>query len=78
MFFKSIIQNKKEFCPNYIGCFADVVGSSTRDLDAKNNLGGPSIKTIEECVSFCIGNMYASMQNGYEFFVNNLFWKSRG
>ena len=58
------------FTLNFIGCYADVINSSARDLNGlgniANKIGGTS---IEACVNLCsyMNFKYAGLQSGYAF-----------
>ncbi len=63
-------------CLIYVGCYADVIASSNRDLSglglyAANSIGGGS---LEKCVSFCysLNFNYAGAQNGLVFFYRSV------
>ena len=64
------IPNPAPFNITLIGCYADVINSSTRDLngfgDSPNRIGGTSIKA---CVNLCsyMNFKYAGLQSGYAF-----------
>ena len=60
-----------------MGCYADIVGGSTRDLNGlgtNTNIGGGG--TIESCVTYCSarGFIYAGVQSGLKNKKKMFLW----
>jgi hypothetical protein len=59
------LKKKKEFI--YLGCYADIVDGSTRDLNGLGiNINIEGGGSIEKCVEYCsvIGFIHAGVQSG--------------
>jgi len=59
----------------YVGCYADVINSNTRDLNGVefNNSIKVAGGSVETCVAFCLSKnfSYAGVQNGFVFRILN-------